>query len=85
MSCVRCKEHQPIGTKYTYQKEDAKQPDGNPNPLICGNKGCGEPGLVWLNSEYEAVAYGKGERIFSASVSEETGLKCSPIAKIRVK
>lgn len=68
-----------------YVEKDAKQPDGNPNPLICGIQGCGEPGLVWLNQKYEAVDYANGVRVFSARPSQVSGLRCKTMAKIRVK
>lgn len=85
MSCVRCDIHPPEKTTYTYLQKDAKQPDENPNPLICGKKGCVRSGLVWLNQFEAADYYGKGERIFSARTSKESGLQCSAMAKIRVK
>lgn len=86
MACVRCEIHPVNGRPpYKYLEKDAKQPDGSPNPLICGRKNCDKPGLVWLN-QYEADAYdNENERIFSARTSKKSGFGCGPIAKIRVR
>jgi hypothetical protein len=92
MACVRCDklECEPEGKKFTYLKADAKKPLGydrkNPsnNAIICANKGCLEPGLVWLN-EYEAAEYNKGERIFSTKTATKAGKDAEYGAKVRVQ
>ena len=61
MARVYCQRHgPPHGTRHRYRI--GVRPIGYPNKgVLCCKKGCGEPGLVWLNGEDEAN-YNSGER-----------------------
>jgi hypothetical protein len=59
--CEQCGKPQPNKRHYV----NARQPVGYPNTaLICGRKGCHNPGLVWLEQR-EEQEYQQGTRIFS--------------------
>lgn len=62
MAICRCKQHPPKGRTKTYVS--ISNPVGFPDTaVICGNKKCQRPGLIWL-TQVEENAYQKGTRIF---------------------
>jgi hypothetical protein len=85
MALIRCNEHKPSpsATKYEYIST-AKKPIGYPNTaVVCGKKGCLDPGLVWLD-ERETIAYEAGERIFSTRSGYLPGIDANAGAKVKV-
>jgi len=63
MALVRCEAHgRPQGRTQVYVL--GVRAVGFPQTAaMCGLKGCGNPGLVWLTAE-EQAAYERGQRIF---------------------
>jgi hypothetical protein len=56
MAISRCEHHAPVGRTRSYVA--AVHP-----AVVCGNRACKEPGLVWLEAE-EKTSYDRGERTF---------------------
>ena len=86
MALIRCNDHKPgsSSTKYEYTPT-AKKPIGYPNTaIICGAKGCFNPGLVWLSEEKEEPAYRAGERIFSTRSGFSPGKEAKTSAKVKL-
>jgi len=85
MALIRCNDHKPglSSTEYEYTST-AKKPIGYPNTaVICGRKGCLDPGLVWLD-ERETIAYKDGERIFSTRSGFSPGKEAKTSAKVKL-
>lgn len=72
MARVKCDSHRYKDSGYF---ATPFEPVGYPNSgLICGAKGCEEPGLVWLTVEEEREYRSAGKRIFCLN-PKESGVK----------
>lgn len=77
MALARCEEcGKPIGRNRKYFGN--VEPLGYPNTaLICGKKGCSNPGLIWLEA-YEWKEYQSGKTIFEPPTAS-VKFKAKPI------
>jgi hypothetical protein len=75
VALVRCEQFgKPKGTTNIYVRP--VHPFGYPETAaLCGEKGCENPGLVWLTQE-EALRYEQGQRVFAGP---------SNVMKVRVE
>lgn len=62
MALVRCLRHLPAG-----QRGYRKAPLGPVAGLVCGFRGCGELGLVWLTPEEHRAYSQGGQRTFAVT------------------